>query len=190
MDLVIGVDAGGTGSRAVVATLTGLIAGRGTAGPGNPLACGPAAAHAIGQALRQALTGCDPTRVVAGVLGVAGTSAVSSPAVAASFAAMWASLGLRCSYRFVGDVVTAFAAGTAEPSGAVLIAGTGAIAARIAGHAPVRTADGLGWLLGDEGSGRWMGLQAVRHAVRSWSSPLARTVAGHAGTSSPDDLIR
>src|SRR5690348_17279573 len=147
MDLVLGVDAGGTASRAVLATVTGSVLGRGAAGPGNPLSCGPAAAAtAIGSALRTALTGHDPSRVAAGVLGVAGTSAAASPEIAAAFAEMWAGLGLRCPMRLVGDVVTAFAAGTPSPSGRVLIAGTGAIAARITGHEIAGTADGLGWL--------------------------------------------
>ncbi|MFI5892435.1 N-acetylglucosamine kinase [Actinoplanes sp. NPDC051513] len=190
MDLVVGVDAGGTASRAVVATLAGVVAGRAVAGPGNPLSRGPAAAQAIGTAVREALAGCDPARVAGGVLGVAGTSATGDPAIAAAFADMWASLGLTCPMRIVGDVVTAFAAGTPSPSGAALIAGTGAVAARIAGHEIVEVADGLGWLLGDEGSGRWMGLQALRHAVRIWSSPLARAVAAHAAASSADELVR
>ena len=194
MDLVLGVDAGGTASRAVVATLTGEIVGRGAAGPGNPLSCGPAAATAIGSALRTALTGHDPSRVAGGVLGVAGTSAVSSAEITAAFAGMWAGLGLSCPMRLVGDVVTAFAAGTPSPSGRTLIAGTGAIAARITDHQIAETADGLGWLLGDEGSGRWIGLQALRHTVRNWPSPrapesLAVAVAAHAGARSLTDLI-
>ena len=54
----------------------------------------------------------------------------------------------------------------------------------------MRTADGLGWLLGDEGSGLWLGLQAVRHAARHWSSTgLAVRVALHAGAASADDLV-
>ncbi|WP_433360060.1 N-acetylglucosamine kinase [Actinoplanes sp. CA-142083] len=190
MDLVVGVDAGGTASRAVVATLGGVVAGRAVAGPGNPLSRGPAAVEAIGEALREALAGCDPDRVAGGVLGVAGTSAVADPAIAAAFDGMWASLGLTCPMRIVGDVVTAFAAGTPSPSGEALIAGTGAVAARIEQHEIVSVADGLGWLLGDEGSGRWMGLQALRHAVRAWSSPFAAAVAAHAGVSSADALVR
>ena len=72
----------------------------------------------------------------------------------------------------------------------MLIAGTGAVAALIDGERIVRTADGLGWLLGDEGSGLWLGLQAVRHAARHWSSSgLAVRVALHAGAASADDLV-
>ena len=186
MDLVVGVDAGGTASRAVVATVAGAIVGRGLAGPGNPLSGGASATVRIGAAIRAALSDSDPSEVSAGVLGVAGTSGVDRVA----FADMWSSLGLRAPFRIVGDVVTAFAAGTASPSGAALIAGTGAVAARITGHEITEVADGLGWLLGDEGSGRWIGLQSLRYAVREWSSPLAAAVATHTGTRSADALVR
>ncbi|GIF22668.1 N-acetylglucosamine kinase-like BadF-type ATPase [Actinoplanes tereljensis] len=190
MDLVVGVDAGGTASRAVVATVDGSVVGRGVAGPGNPLSGGVSAASAVGAALVDALSGCDPSLVAGGVLGLAGTSAVADPVIAGAFDAMWRSLGLNCPMRIVGDVVTAFAAGTPAPSGAVLIAGTGAVAARIVDHAVVAVADGFGWLLGDEGSGRWMGLQALRSAVRDWPSTLALLVAAHARVTSADALIR
>jgi N-acetylglucosamine kinase-like BadF-type ATPase len=190
MRLVVGVDAGGTSSRAVVATVTGAIVGRATGGAGNPLSAGPAAATAIGATLRRALTGNDPRAVVTGVLGLAGTSAAADPPVAAAFARMWTAAGLACPMTVLGDVITAFAAGTPAPAGTVLIAGTGAIAAEVVAGRIVRTADGLGWLLGDEGSGRWVGLRAIRAAVRNWSSPLAASIAARAGAASAGELIR
>jgi N-acetylglucosamine kinase-like BadF-type ATPase len=48
-----------------------------------------------------------------------------------------------------------------EPEGAVLIAGTGAVPALVNGLDIIRTTDGHGWLLRDEGSGTWLGLQAL-----------------------------
>jgi glucosamine kinase len=189
MDLVVGVDAGGTASRAVVATVAGQVIGRGRAGPGNPFAAGPAAALAIADALRAALVGHDPATITDGVLGLAGTGACVDPAITAALGRAWASTGLTCAYEVVGDAVTAFAAGTGEPSGAVLIAGTGAVAAEIKDHAIVRTADGLGWLLGDEGSGHWLGMRALRSAVRSWPSPFAAAIAARTGAADRDQLI-
>jgi glucosamine kinase len=186
MDLVLGVDAGGTASRAVVATLAGQVIGRGSAGPGNPVSAGSAAAIAIRTAISRALGHVPASRVAAGVLGVSGADGTTE----ARFAPMWRDLGLTCPLTIVGDVVTAFAAGTARPSGAVLIAGTGAIAARITGHRVTATADGLGWLLGDEGSGRWIGLQTVRAAVRDWSGPLGELVAARSGATSPEEAVR
>jgi N-acetylglucosamine kinase-like BadF-type ATPase len=191
MVLVVGVDAGGTASRAVVTTLDGVIVGRGEAGPGNPISAGAdAAATAVGTAVREALSGQDANAVAAGVLGIAGTSAFVDPAVAAAFARAWATAGPGCPLTVVGDVLSAFAAGTEVSSGAVLIAGTGAIAALIEDGRIVRTADGLGWLLGDEGSGRWIGLRAVRAAARRWDTPLAALVAAHAGVTDADALVR
>ncbi|WP_239138329.1 N-acetylglucosamine kinase [Actinoplanes regularis] len=189
MKLVLGVDAGGTGTRAVLAHPSGII-GRGRAGPGNPISAGPAAIEAIASAIRQALGHHPPDSVRTAVLGLSGTSALDDPAVHERFRSMWTDLGLTCPMTVVGDAVTAFAAGTTAPSGAVLIAGTGATAARIDRYVITKTADGLGWLLGDEGSGRWLGLRAVRTAARRFDSPLAARVAAHAGVTSGDELVR
>ncbi|GGM73671.1 N-acetylglucosamine kinase [Dactylosporangium sucinum] len=191
MDLVLGVDAGGTASKAVVSDLSGVVRGRGTAGPGNPSATGAAAATAVGSAVRSALGTLDPGSVVAGVVGLAGVSALADPGVAAAFDAQWAALGLAGEIALVGDAVTAFAAGGPWSSGAVLVSGTGAVAALVDALEVVRTADGLGWLLGDEGSGMWLGLQAVRLSARSWAGggALVAAVAAHAGAASPDDLV-
>jgi N-acetylglucosamine kinase-like BadF-type ATPase len=193
MNLVLGVDAGGTASRAVVATSDGTVVGQGEAGPGNPTSAGPAAAPAIGTAVRTALGDHDPARVTAVVAGLAGDAVLTEPAIAAAFTAQWRRLGLRCPITMVGDAVTAFAAGTAEPTGSVLIAGTGAVAARIEDGRLTRSADGLGWLLGDEGSGLWLGLQAVRAVARSWPPPgpdsLAARIAAEAGATSRDELV-
>jgi glucosamine kinase len=73
-------------------------------------------------------------------------------------------------------VEVAFAAGTEATTGSVLVAGTGAVAARIDGGRLVATAGGHGWLLGDEGSGFWLGREAVRatlHALDAGDPPGA-----------------
>ncbi|GAA2598939.1 BadF/BadG/BcrA/BcrD ATPase family protein [Dactylosporangium fulvum] len=187
---VLGVDAGGTASKAVVTDLSGVVLGRGAAGPGNPSAVGTAAVTAIGSAVRSALGALAPGSVVAGVAGVAGVSALADPGITAAFAAQWAALGLTCDIAVVGDAVTAFAAGGPWSTGAVLVSGTGAVAALVDAVRIVRTADGLGWLLGDEGSGMWLGLQAVRATARHWSAGgLAAKIAAHAGVASADDLV-
>jgi N-acetylglucosamine kinase-like BadF-type ATPase len=62
----------------------------------------------------------------------------------------------------VADPVVAFAGGTTARSGAVLIAGSGTIASWIDGVEVVSRIDGHGWLVGDDGSGFWLGRQAVR----------------------------
>ncbi|MEU8201792.1 BadF/BadG/BcrA/BcrD ATPase family protein [Streptosporangium sp. NPDC049046] len=163
---VLGLDVGGTSSRALLLDASGRRAGYGRAPGGNPAAHGNAAAVAnIGRALGLALRGIDPGLVSGAVIGLAGGGALDRLV----FDPMWAAAGLRVPPRLTGDLGIAFAAGTAEPRGTALIAGTGAIAARIEDGEPVMIADGLGWLLGDAGSGFWLGRKAASAAVHALS---------------------
>ncbi|MEU6248495.1 BadF/BadG/BcrA/BcrD ATPase family protein [Glycomyces sp. NPDC047010] len=160
--LVLGLDVGGTSSRAVTTTLDGTVVGRGAAGGGNPLAVPPdLAAAEVARALADALAGTDPRRIAAAVLGLAGVSGFDRPDTSAAFQRVWNAAGLRCPVAAVGDAQVAFASGTDEPLGTVLIAGTGSAAARIDADRITRVGDGLGWLLGDKGSGFWIGRRAA-----------------------------
>ncbi|MEU4405085.1 BadF/BadG/BcrA/BcrD ATPase family protein [Streptosporangium sp. NPDC023963] len=163
---VLGLDVGGTSSRALLLDASGRRAGYGRAPGGNPAAHGNAVAVAnIGLALELALRGTDPGLVAGAVIGLAGGGALDRLV----FDPMWAAAGLRVPPRLTGDLGIAFAAGTAEPRGTALIAGTGAIAARIEDGEPVTIADGLGWLLGDQGSGFWLGREAAGAAAHALS---------------------
>lgn len=181
-ELALGLDVGGTSSRALVCDRAGAVFGRGEAGGGNPNAHPPErAAREVERAAAAALTDLDSGQVRSAVLGMAGASAMADPQIAAPFDAVWARLGLGCSPRVRTDCDVAFAAGTAEPAGTVLIAGTGAIAARIEQHRLAAISGGHGWLLGDEGSAFWLGREAVRHALRALEGraphdPLAEQV--------------
>ena len=106
---------------------------------------------------------------------------MSDPKIAKLFADKFAEIGLVCPMRVVADAEVAFASGTAEPSGSVLVAGTGSIACKIVDHRLVRTGGGFGWLLGDEGSGFWIGREAIRATLRALQrggaqGPLATAV--------------
>jgi glucosamine kinase len=165
--LVLGGDLGGTSTRILVVGTDGREHGLSTGDGGNPISRPAGAAAALGDALRRALARVDPGQVRASVIGVAGWSALRTPQVAAQFAEVWADAGLTCDPGYRSDLEVAFAAGTPEPDGTVLVAGTGATAGAVTGHRLTRTADGHGWLLGDEGSGFWLGREAVRAALRS-----------------------
>jgi N-acetylglucosamine kinase-like BadF-type ATPase len=161
------MDVGGTTSRARITDLGGRTLGRGSAGGGNPNSHRPRQAiRQIITAAREALCGVDPARVRAGVLGMAGSSRMADPAVAHELDHARHEIGLTCPIRVITDCEVAFAAGTAHPTGTVLVAGTGAVAARIEDHRLSATAGGHGWLLGDEGSAFWLGREAVRRALR------------------------
>ncbi|MGC4880536.1 N-acetylglucosamine kinase [Micromonospora sp. DT43] len=173
--VVVGLDVGGTSTRATALTLTGERLGTGRAGGGNPTSHGAERAAAeLLTALRAALADVDPTRVAAGTIGLAGAPRLlADPDGRAAFDRAWHDAGLRCPYAVHGDALVAYASGTAEPDGTVLIAGTGAITAQVTDLRLDRIADGHGWLLGDTGSGFWLGREAVRRL-------LADLDAGHA----------
>ncbi|MEU4608523.1 BadF/BadG/BcrA/BcrD ATPase family protein [Kribbella sp. NPDC023972] len=164
--LVLGGDLGGTSTRIVIADHEGNVVGRGAAAGGNPTSHPASAAANFGQALHAALAGLDPDAVKAAVIGAAGGSALARPDVRAQFDAAWTGAGLTGEPEFIGDLEVAFASGTPEPDGVVLIAGTGSAAGLVRDHQLVRTADGHGWLLGDDGSGFWLGREAVRSVLR------------------------
>lgn len=167
MDLVVGLDAGGTSTRALVLDLDGARLGQGLAGGANPNSHPPAVAAAhIGEALAEALDGLDSRRVRSGVLGMAGASKLADPTVAAIFQQAWERAGLHCPMRVITDCEAAFATGTSSPSGTVLVAGTGSIAGRIADHRMVAQSGGYGWMIGDDGSAFWLGREAVRATLK------------------------
>lgn len=188
MSLVLGMDVGGTSSRAVVANLRGEVVGSGRAGGGNPTSrgVGPAMA-AIRAALEDALAGVERSEVGANVIGAAGFGA---PGALGSLGEVWRELALPGAPVVVGDTDVAFASGTPERDGSVLIAGTGAIASEFVAGRPGRVADGIGWLLGDHGSGFWIGREAIRHALSpnpTPQDPLAEAVSRQlTGHSEPD----
>jgi glucosamine kinase len=160
--LVVGVDAGATTTRCMIATLDGVVVGRGAAGGANPNSSGGELAETLRDALEAALTTVDGSRVRLGVLGAAGSAGAGHEVFRAAAARAWDGAGLTGELRTVTDLEVAFAAGTADPDGVLLLAGTGALAARFAGGVLVRRCDGYGWLLGDEGSAVWIGVRALR----------------------------
>ncbi|MGP3928460.1 N-acetylglucosamine kinase [Nonomuraea sp. KM88] len=167
--LVVGVDAGATSTRVAVHRLDGTRVGYARAGAGNPTAHGLAkAVSAIETALGQALGSLDGSRVVASLAGVAGHVEEMVPALAK----VWAGHGITAEPRYMGDVTIAYAAGSPEPDGSLLLSGTGAVAAKIAGFELGAVADGLGWLLGDAGSGFWIGREAAKAVVDAFDRGL------------------
>ncbi|MBT2674408.1 ATPase [Streptomyces sp. ISL-14] len=172
---VVGLDAGGTRTRAVLAPLrAGAPEGEGVGGPGNALTVPGAQltehlAEALAHAVPEGLRG----RVVAVAGGFAGASrtAPDEPGRVKAHAALTVALSRLgfgdASVEVHSDIEAAFASAPGNPAdGLALVAGTGAVAARITARACTTTAGGDGWLLGDDGGGFWIGREAVRVALR------------------------
>jgi glucosamine kinase len=159
---LVAVDAGGTSTRAVVVTPAGECVAYAVAGSGNPTAVGPeiaaaSVAESVMEAMRRAEVASTRIRLV--VLAMAGAGGTS---VSAQIGSRLAGIGLHGPQVFESDLLATYLSGTHRPDGYAVIAGTGAGAIRVEDGRQVAVADGLGWLLGDEGSGFWIGHRVVR----------------------------
>lgn len=163
-EVVLGVDAGGTHTRCLVVGLDGRVRGHGRAGGANQRSSADPAAAFV-DAVAATLHEAGPVRVTGAVFGVAGAGAAGLARAEETVQRAWSALGLPGRPEVGDDIGVAFAAGTAEASGAVLIAGTGAVAAAVRDGRIERRCDGCGWLLGDEGSAVWIGIAGLRAAL-------------------------
>ncbi|HEX6359458.1 N-acetylglucosamine kinase [Actinophytocola sp.] len=192
MNVAVGVDIGGTSCRAMAVSPNGTVVGRGAAGGGNPNSHPTEVAAArVAAAIADAVP--DGTTVVACLLGMAGASKLTDPAVVEVFHAALRGVGVTCQMDVVSDAEVAFASATAAPDGTVIIGGTGSVAVRILDHRMASQHGGWGWLLGDEGSAYWIGRQAVRSTLRllegtDEAGPLAVAVLTEVlGSAEPTD---
>ena len=188
--LLLAVDAGGTSTRALVATADGRCLGRALAGAGNPRSAGPdRALRSLATASRAALAaaGVPERRVRVAVVAMAGSEDGVRPADLAR------ALGVAVErVHRVPDLLAMFRSGALEPAGAALVAGTGSVAARVEGGRPVRLVGGSGWLLGDAGSGFWTGRRVARAAVAALDgtgppTALAGALVAELGLDDPHD---
>ncbi|MGW1626173.1 BadF/BadG/BcrA/BcrD ATPase family protein [Streptomyces sp. NPDC002172] len=173
---VVGIDAGGTRTRAVLADARdGRVLQEGEAGPGNALTVpGPQLAAHLAEAVAAAV----PEAMRARVRAVAGGFAGAARAPEEERGRVRALAGLTAALSRLGittgaveihsDIEAAFAGAPGHPAdGLALVAGTGVVAARIEGRVLVATSGGDGWLLGDDGGGFWIGREAARAALRA-----------------------
>ena len=83
------------------------------------------------------------------------------PAITAALSAA----GVDAPFVVESDLLAMFCAGSSDLDGHALVAGTGSAAIRVRGGEVEAVSDGSGWLLGDEGSGFWIGHHVVRAVV-------------------------
>jgi glucosamine kinase len=165
----LGIDGGGTKTHAAILDGEGRVLGGGQGGPSNYDHVGVAAARAnIAQAVRAARQACGiPDEPFdAAVLGMAGVVSESDRAASRAIAA---DLGLAPPERLGidHDCRVALAGGLSGRPGIVQIAGTGSSCFGMNAAGASWRAGGWGHLLADEGSGYWLGLEALRAAVRA-----------------------
>jgi N-acetylglucosamine kinase-like BadF-type ATPase len=169
--LGIAIDAGGTKTTACIAQVdqdgSAVVLSQATSGAANPAAVGLEQTKTnIETAIRDALAIADAAespvqRLIAGLAGIEATGSHDE-------LAEWAKATFRAERAaFVTDVELLHFAGRQTLPAIVLISGTGSVAfGRDAGGNTARTG-GRGYLMGDEGSGFWIGQRGLQAAVRA-----------------------
>ena len=157
--LVVGIDAGGSKTRAFAVDRDGAVVGRGAGGGANLLSS-PDPAGSIAAALAESLGSAKPEAVVLSCSGG------DRPADRERGRAILTQLvGPAVRIDVTHDAIAALYAGNPAGCGVVLISGTGSIAFGRNDEGDERRAGGWGYLIGDEGSAVWLGLEGLRAAA-------------------------
>lgn len=164
----VGIDGGGTGTRALVADASGRILGRGEAG-----------ASALNQGVDQAWRHIAEAVARAGVPGLQladcalglGLSGTGVPAQLQGFLA--ADPGV-ARLALVTDGFAGLLGAHGGRPGGLLISGTGSVAEALLEDGSHRMVGGWGWQIGDEGSGAWLGQQAMKLAQAAYDARAPR----------------
>jgi N-acetylglucosamine kinase len=188
---VLGIDAGGTKTVCLLASADGSVVGEARAGGANLQAEGELAVEKVLHTVMDEAVGGRPVEVAAICLGMAGVDREADGAVVR---AIMRRIGSKVPTLVVNDALVALVAAVGDAPGIVIICGTGSIAYGKNARGVAARSGGWGYLLGDEGSGYWMGgraLQAVARASdgRGPATSLTTKVLAHFGVARPSGLI-
>lgn len=189
---VLGIDAGGTKTVCYLADVDGRIVGEGRGGGANLQAHGELEVEKVLHAVIEDAIGDHAIRPVSVCLGVAGVDREEDDRIVRG---IMRRLGYRSNMLVVNDALVALVAGAGDDPGIVLIAGTGSIAYGVNGEGYAARAGGWGFVLGDEGSGYWIGREALTAVVRQADGRGPRTrltplVLEHFHLTRIDGLVR
>jgi N-acetylglucosamine kinase-like BadF-type ATPase len=188
---VLGIDAGGTKTVCLLADANGTILAEARAGGANLQAVGELEVEKVLHDVMERAIGDRQLLPSVICLGVAG---VDRPDDAAAIRGLMRRIGYKARVLIANDALIALVAGVAHDPGVVIIAGTGSIAYGRNAQDEAARAGGWGYVLGDEGSGYWIGRHALRAVVRHADGrgrPTALTphVFRHFGVSRAQELV-
>lgn len=193
-DIVVGVDAGGSKTRVIVATSAGdtlaEVAGPAAAmSPGNAEHSASVIAEVVTSALASAEQGDRVPRAL--YAGVAGTGRETEQ-LALQDALTRRELADEVVVETDAEIALADAFG--EGAGIILIAGTGSIAFGRSPAGLIARCGGWGIAFGDEGSGAWIGRRALSvvaaaHDGREPATALTGAILTAAQVNEPEQLI-
>jgi N-acetylglucosamine kinase-like BadF-type ATPase len=186
---VLGIDAGGTKTVCLLADAEGRVLAEARGGGANLQAHGELEVEKVlHHVMTSALAGLRPSVICLGIAGV------DRPQDAEAVRGIMERIGSNARTLVVNDALIALAAGAGDDPGVVIIAGTGSIAYGRNDAGRAARAGGWGYLLGDEGSGFWIGRRALSAIVRAAdgrgpATALTALVMTHLNLVRPSDLI-
>jgi len=189
---VLGLDAGGTKTVCLLADERGEVVARARGAGANLQAAGELAVEKVLHTVMEETLAERNIMPSAICLGIAGVDREDDAAV---IVGIMRRIGYKAQFRVVNDALIALVAGAGDEPGVVIIAGTGSIAyGRNAGGEAAR-AGGWGYVLGDEGSGYWIGRHALRAVVRAADgrgrpTSLTPRILAHFDVARPEALVR
>ena len=194
MNIVVGVDAGGSKTRVLVANadaeiLTEVVGTGAAMVPGNA----DYSADLIGALVRAALESAEASTVTPSVLYVGAAGAGREAELTALQGAL-AALELADDVVVETDASIALADAFGDRSGILLIAGTGSIAYGRGPSGLMARCGGWGSEFGDEGSGTWLGRRALSvvaaaHDGREPATALTGAILTAAQVNEVEELI-
>lgn len=188
---VLGIDAGGTKTVCFLADGEGTVLARSRRGGANLQAIGELEVEKVlHEVMDEAMGGRDVSPAVI-CLGIAGVDRADDSAVVHG---IMKRIGLKARVLVVNDALVALEAGAPSQPGVVVISGTGSIAYGRNARGEAARAGGWGYVLGDEGSGYWIGRAAVRAVLREGdrrgpATALTGMLLDHFGVGQPQGLI-
>ena len=186
---VLGIDGGGTNTRAVIVRGSHILA-RAQSGSIKRLRVGPEAAEANLRALlRDVFDRSGAATVHAASAGVA---SASMPGIHEWITTVFHAFGIKRS-EVVGDEIIALDAAFHGGPGILQIAGTGSNCIGRAPSGARESAGGYSSTLGDQGSGYWIGLHAIRQALHAYDrgddTAVLDRVAAAWGANTLEELV-
>jgi glucosamine kinase len=161
----LGIDGGGSKTRCVLGDETSVLAS-GSAGACNVVRVGESCAQtSLEAAIHEACIqgGASPRDISCTCIGAAGASRAE---IAKTLHRILSDV-VGGKIEILGDLEVAFESAFGDQAGVIVIAGTGSLAYGRDAQGESFRAGGWGRVISDEGSGHWIGLEAIKASLRA-----------------------
>ena len=187
---MLGIDAGGTKTVCFLADEQGTIVSEGRGSGANLQSSGELAVEKVLHEVMETAIGDRAITPSAICLGIAGVDRENDERIVR---AIMRRIGYKARILVVNDALIALVAGAQDSPGIVVIAGTGSIVYGRNANFDAARAGGWGHIIGDEGSGYWIGREALAAIMRAAdgrgpATQLAEDMLAHFGIADTSGL--